>query len=33
MKAIVGELRLRGVAPERIHFELFGPADELLEAA
>ena len=32
LRAFVGELSLSGVPSERIHFEFFGPADELIAA-
>ncbi len=32
LRAFVGGLSLAGVSPDRIHYEFFGPADELLAA-
>jgi nitric oxide dioxygenase len=33
LRAFVGRLALAGVRPNRIHYEFFGPADEILAAA
>ena len=33
LRALVGGLAREGVSPDRIRYEFFGPADELLEQA